>query len=1223
MAIPEIDNRPPEYGRPYEKIKGVKRKKGLFLPGSGLLSTISVAVVMIAAITSFNAKKMIPNLSLSVPEQVEPANPAAENPPADQTPGQEPGEPGQPDSWEIEPGQPQDPDEPNQQPDEPDDQPDEPDQRPDNPQPNPQPDPRPRPNPTPDPTPDPDPDPTPDPDPDPDPYVPPYDPDPDPDPTPTTPKEPEISISGVRFWDHLGHVEVEYNITPNDATILSSYATVTSNADPNMTVTTNSTDGTGTVGSNLDASGSLSYLSTDEWTTVVTVTYSIKDENGNIQEKTVTATQTAQPELIAPAHMRPVDATDSGPVNARNVNAVVELASSSSDRHDYKINFNRVTLQWLMEDSDNPGVFSDENVIGTSQVIWDGTGDSPITPLGDPSSSGNTVSQRYQYTGTVNATPPDDASEATHYRLLFNYTGTGTDDDGTNYTLRYTSPVATGPLSLESKLTGPKATITGLRFWPEINHAEVLYTLTSNDGRNIESSASVEAGVESAESSTTNTSFETDGGNEDLTLNINAANTRLYALTSSDWDVELTLGYEMDGDFFDASVNTPLRPELHTTSSTATLVENVRDPLFRKPLDATIEIHVDNRHAYEVNFTKVEVGWANDDGPTGTPREIQNAAESVNLDSTQTSGSETVYTYRYEDTANVTPPADANAPLYYYLIFSYDYTAVDQEDGSDFNTYSTHHELSATTNNCKLAIAQGPTGSITGLTYWPDINHIEVAYTLTSNDARNINTSAVVSFYDLSAESGSNTSFENAGGTEDLTLNINAGNQEFYRDLSDSDTWNVELDMQYTLAGNTETYNTAATLSPQIVRHGQPTASLLENLSDPLASKLLESDIAIPVDSRHTYDVTFTKVTVVWANFDGPTGEEREIWNSNSTTYPFTQLDSTTGSDGTTLNFHYSDTADVTPSDWSNSPDNYYLVFEYTLKATDTDGSVYNSVYPQGVESSITTLAPIPTGEPTVTINSVRYWPFMEHVEVTYTVTPNRATELNHYVEIYSPSKDDSLWLEPSIDDPGQTVFVLNGENMDEQLGLEDNEQWTVTVYFGYELDGDYIDNQVSKTLRPTTYEFTVSSVTDRSNIAYLDNENIITLLQQDLTLTYTDENMTSSRSRHTMDLQEASIVIESYVYNRYTQTYEHLEDNDVYYEDGQFELTNVALSMVNGKMQISMTVSSTERKWLAQNATHFKVKYWFYGPAYDTAYDNSEYWIRDVRGESAYIPLG
>jgi hypothetical protein len=248
----------------------------------------------------------------------------------------------------------------------------------------------------------------------------------------------------------------------------------------------------------------------------------------------------------------------------------------------------------------------------------------------------------------------------------------------------------------------------------------------------------------------------------------------------------------------------------------------------------------------------------------------------------------------------------------------------------------------------------------------------------------------------------------------------------------------------------------------------------------------------------------------------------------------------------------------------------------------------------------------------------------MDHVEVTYTVIPNRATELSHYVGIYSPSKDNTMWLETGAD-PGQTVFVINSEIIDEQIGLEDNEQWTVTVYCAYELDGDYIDfdvNPVSQTLRPTTYEFTVSSVTEQSSVANLDNEHIITLLQ-DLTLTYTAEDMTDSGSRHVMDLQEASIVIESYVYNRYTQTYEHLEDNDVYYEDGQFELTNVALSMVNGKMQISMTVSPTERKWLAQNATHFKVKYWFYGPAYDTAYDNSEYWIRDVRGESAYIPLG
>ncbi|MBO6055341.1 MAG: hypothetical protein J6P31_07450, partial [Oscillospiraceae bacterium] len=94
---------------------------------------------------------------------------------------------------------------------------------------------------------------------------------------------------------------------------------------------------------------------------------------------------------------------------------------------------------------------------------------------------------------------------------------------------------------------------------------------------------------------------------------------------------------------------------------------------------------------------------------------------------------------------------------------------------------------------------------------------------------------------------------------------------------------------------------------------------------------------------------------------------------------------------------------------------------------------------------------------------------------------------------------------------------------------------------------------------------------------------------------------------------------------------YEHLEANDIYYEDGQYEVSDQTLSMVNGRMQISMTVSSNWRQNLPDYVTHFKVRYWFYGYAVDTDYDHGAFpdspdnpysFSDEIAVESAYIPL-
>ena len=246
----EINDQYPEYAEPYEPVKGGKHHKGIYgtrgpdrrnsprrflffaLIGLLLLLLVSTGPGGELAGTEPRASEK-ETVATSETKQEKPAEPDAPEPPINPEEHKDiPEKPEEPKEPETEPPvtdpEPQDsPDSPepeDESEDEPEDETeDEPENKPDN------------------------------------------NPDLPEEPEEPTYKDPTVSIAHVYYWYCLGHIEVEYKITANDGEDITSSTTITSVADPSMTVSMPSKTGTGTIDANADGTGKLTYMSADQW----------------------------------------------------------------------------------------------------------------------------------------------------------------------------------------------------------------------------------------------------------------------------------------------------------------------------------------------------------------------------------------------------------------------------------------------------------------------------------------------------------------------------------------------------------------------------------------------------------------------------------------------------------------------------------------------------------------------------------------------------------------------------------------------------------------------------------------------------------------------------------------------------------------------------------------------------------------------------------------------
>ena len=215
----------------------------------------------------------------------------------------------------------------------------------------------------------------------------------------------------------------------------------------------------------------------------------------------------------------------------------------------------------------------------------------------------------FHYEGTLNATPPADAEGATHYYLICNIAGTGTDTidpDRAVYTVHRPLSVDLASIPLPGvTLVEPEVSFDHLYWYSAVDHMELGYTVTAND-----------ADVTSLSSQATITFDPWSGEHRELTMP--EVNGELFIQSSGPWVTTITLRYTLGGESKEKEIEVRRYPEVRFPEFDPISVETSGSI---NELDLSCDLNLVNEagdeHDYSLDFTKVEIEWLMDDPDGG------------------------------------------------------------------------------------------------------------------------------------------------------------------------------------------------------------------------------------------------------------------------------------------------------------------------------------------------------------------------------------------------------------------------------------------------------------------------------------------------------------------------------------------------------------------------------------------------------------------------------
>jgi hypothetical protein len=235
-------------------------------------------------------------------------------------------------------------------------------------------------------------------------------------------EEPDLSITHVWYWPIINHIEVEYEIEPNDAEPSSINSAVTVSTSSSSYPIAQQSMGVqyGTIDANMSAMGDIGPSSASSWVTEVTMTYSMGGQ-----------TKTKSASVFGTSRIWEFDVISSylmheGPPDSATVNFEVECMYELEDRHEYSPNFYKASIEWGKEENGSI------EQIGSAMTFYPSSMDNPYY---GPYPYSNSYAKFIGYSfwcQSVPATPPVGTS-ASHFRLIFTADGYGTDTDGTQY----------------------------------------------------------------------------------------------------------------------------------------------------------------------------------------------------------------------------------------------------------------------------------------------------------------------------------------------------------------------------------------------------------------------------------------------------------------------------------------------------------------------------------------------------------------------------------------------------------------------------------------------------------------------------------------------------------------------------------------------------------------------------------------------------------------------
>ena len=611
-------------------------------------------------------------------------------------------------------------------------------------------------------------------------------------------KDPTVSIAHVYYWYCLGHIEVEYNITANDGESITSYSTVTSMRDPSMTVGMPSKTGAGTIDANADGYGKITYMSADEWKTDVTLAYTLNGES-----KTLTVSNTAQPEFMDFLWLDPQYLSGNSSTTNKVVSDTIKFRYGKNDRHTYDVSFAKIEMGWMKEVPLSGGGSTYEEVGSTKKTVWNGTGTSPITGPTGPTTDGDYKVLTFDYHDLLNVVPPADAAGATHFYLDYYMKGTGTDTDGTVYTIHEPTFGRSTPCEIEKDL---EVTIDHIYLWNDLNHIEVGYTITPGDAENITSIATVTSDIDSSKTIT----MTEQAGSGTISVNADGSDKLWWHHSGDSWTVEVELNYTLHGENRTRTFSASMPPEFQGNLSFEDLGTNGSGTDVDSQTvtsDFAFQYPSEDRHSYDISVTGIDIGWkdknGNKIGSTETIWHGTGAGPVTGPTGPVIDGDHKNLTFHYEGTLDATPPADAEGATHYYLIFYTEGTGKDVE--RDGHVYTVHRPTSIELTSIALpgVTLVDPEVSFDHLYWYSAVDHLELGYEVTANDAAIISSQATITFDPWSGEHRELTMPEvnGADSVGSITVEKNNGEELF---IQSSGPWVTTITLRYTLGGESK-----------------------------------------------------------------------------------------------------------------------------------------------------------------------------------------------------------------------------------------------------------------------------------------------------------------------------------------------------------------------------------------------------------------------------------
>lgn len=483
-------------------------------------------------------------------------------------------------------------------------------------------------------------------------------------------KEPTVTFDRLYWYQLVDHLQLVYEITANNATDITSQATITYDPAPSvhhehiMPQATGA--GTKTVEDNAD--GDMELFSGGEWITTIKLSYKL---GGESKEKEFVFP--GNPEVFS-GDMRSEYGSISGTFSDMNVGYELHVYYEDGDPHVYTPEFTRVDIEWFTSELVSIGTSTIWDESSSKQVFW-----GPY-PSGPDSEGFIDLDYSFWYEH-LDATPP--LSSARYFTLHFYGKMEGSDEFDRQVELYAETdyedlPGVTPPSGVE-----PGVTIGDVYWWRELDHLMVQYTIEANDAVDIESHAELTNGYDTCV-------METVSGDGDIEVNLLADDYRSM-LVSGSVDITIYYTYTLNGaagsgecygtrdveemviklDYGNSSVG--------ESSGTATI-----------SYDLHVEQDGNDPHDYELDFQEIRVLWyyGEDDTWPADERVIWDGSSGYPFTG---SGSD----YNYSAEIDVTPPDPA------YKYFGLRFYAVAYGNDSYDNEYGI--DLDHTTENFKLS----------------------------------------------------------------------------------------------------------------------------------------------------------------------------------------------------------------------------------------------------------------------------------------------------------------------------------------------------------------------------------------------------------------------------------------------------------------------------------------------------------------------------------------